>query len=482
MTVSSSLNRKEYAGDDVTTSFGTSPVVFFATSDLQVYVVNDVTEIATLLTEGVKYTVSGGAGATGTVNLAGGSAPHGALLTGTTLLILRVVPLTQGVDLVNNDISDAEVIEDALDRLVMSDQQLQEQLDRSVKVAVGAATDPDDLIDGITTVANAAAASAVAADASASAAASSASAASSSASAASSSASAASSSASAAASSATDSANSATASASSAAASAASAAAAAASTAGRGHLWGLTLSNDAGDVTNDINITAGEATNDANTAKMVLATEITKRLDASWAVGDDQGGLDTGAIANDTYHVWLIRRSDTGVVDALFSLSATSPTMPTNYDQKRRIGSIMRAAGAIRLFVQNGSRFSLSTPVNNVSGAASTSATTVAVTVPAGVIVEAVISASLLQASADAGSNYLIFSSPLVPAVTPTNSLHNMFTNSSVSAVGEGDSVSGQYRIPTNTASQIRHQATRSTNTTLNIMTFGWIDERGRLS
>lgn len=43
MTVSSELNRKSFAGDDATTSFGTSPVVFFDTSDLVVYVVDDAT-------------------------------------------------------------------------------------------------------------------------------------------------------------------------------------------------------------------------------------------------------------------------------------------------------------------------------------------------------------------------------------------------------------------------------------------------------
>ena len=46
-------------------------------------------------------------------------------------------------------------------------------------------------------------------------------------------------------------------------------------------------------------------------------------------------------MANDTwYHVWLIKRADTGVVDALFSLSATAPTMPANYTRQppRRFG------------------------------------------------------------------------------------------------------------------------------------------------
>jgi hypothetical protein len=134
MTVASTQNRKTFAGDDATTSFATTPIVFFATSDLQVYVTTDATGASTLLTEGVGYTVSGGdasAGAVGTVDTSGGSVPHGALLSGTTLVILRELPLTQGANFVNNDASDADVAEAALDKLVMNVQRLSERVDRA---------------------------------------------------------------------------------------------------------------------------------------------------------------------------------------------------------------------------------------------------------------------------------------------------------------------------------------------------------------
>jgi hypothetical protein len=134
VTVASTQNRKTFAGDDATTSFATTPIVFFATSDLRVYVTTDATGASTLLTEGVGYTVSGGdeaSGAVGTVDTSGGSAPHGALLSGTTLVILRELPLTQGADFVNNDASDAEVAEAALDKLVMNAQRLDERITRS---------------------------------------------------------------------------------------------------------------------------------------------------------------------------------------------------------------------------------------------------------------------------------------------------------------------------------------------------------------
>lgn len=105
------------------------------------------------------------------------------------------------------------------------------------------------------------------------------------------------------------------------------------------HIDGLTLTIDSGDTSHDINIAAGEARDGADSNDIELSSAITKQIDASWAVGDDAGGMDTGSVANDTiYYIWLIKRTDTGVVDALISTSNSSPTMPTNYDKKRLIG------------------------------------------------------------------------------------------------------------------------------------------------
>ena len=72
MTVSSATNRKEYAGNGATTAFATSPVVFFATTDLDVYVVVDATGVATLKTLTTHYTLqdlAGGAYALGDTGL-----------------------------------------------------------------------------------------------------------------------------------------------------------------------------------------------------------------------------------------------------------------------------------------------------------------------------------------------------------------------------------------------------------------------------
>lgn len=129
MTVSSTSNRKEFAGNDVTTAFATSPVIFFDDSDLEVYTVVTTTGVATLKTLTTHYTVSGGDGSTGTVTML--TAPTSA----ETLVIVRTLPLTQETDLVQNDLSDAEVQEDAFDKLTMIDQQLSARIERSLVLA-----------------------------------------------------------------------------------------------------------------------------------------------------------------------------------------------------------------------------------------------------------------------------------------------------------------------------------------------------------
>lgn len=159
----------------------------------------------------------------------------------------------------------------------------------------------------------------------------------------------------------------------------------------RGHINGLTLSNNATDATNDIDIATGEAASDGTIPYlMVLGSALTKRLDASWAVGSGNGGLDTGTVAaTGSYFVWLIQRSDTGVVDALLSASATSPTMPSGYDRKRRIGSFIRRSSANVAFTQRGKRFTLTTPILTFQSTSTRAAAALALDVPVGIAVKA---------------------------------------------------------------------------------------------
>jgi len=242
-----------------------------------------------------------------------------------------------------------------------------------------------------------------------------------------------------------------------------------------GHLFGLTLSNNAGDATNDIDIAIGNARDSTDAQNIVLVGALTKRLDAAWAVGTNQGGLDTGSITNTTYHVWLIKRSDTGVVDVLFSTSATSPSMPTNYDYKRRLGSIVRVGGAIELFTQYDDLFLLSSPVVdvNVSNLGTSSSTYALASVPTGIFIKAVIGAFVWKVA-----NY---AAVYVRALTQTDLAAAYNTTANVYDPSNGGGNSNNLEVMTDTSAQI---AARSnvTSTNLIVITRGWVDTRGRSS
>ncbi len=245
----------------------------------------------------------------------------------------------------------------------------------------------------------------------------------------------------------------------------------------RGHIAGLTLSNNGTDPTNDIDIAAGVACADDQSNVIYLSSSITKRLDAAWAVGSGNGGLDTGAIANTTYHVWLIRRSDTGVVDALFSTSATSPTMPANYDSKRRIGSIIRASAAIRTFDNDGDYFILKSGVLDVATTnPGTSAVTSTLTVPAGVRVSAIMNVHITASSAASR----VWVSDLAMTDTAPSSGASA-PGSSTGGNSAQDGRVGPVMVRTNTSAQVRYRVDSSdASTTVRINTLGWMDDRGR--
>lgn len=250
-----------------------------------------------------------------------------------------------------------------------------------------------------------------------------------------------------------------------------------------GYLYGVTLANNGVDPTNDIDIAAGAAASDGSTpAIMSLASVLTKRLDASWAVGSGSGGLDTGSIANTTYHVWLIQRSDTGVVDALFSASATAPTMPANYDRKRRIGSIMRVSAAIVPFIQTGDTFVRAVRIQDISVTnPGTSAVTRTLSVPTGINVFpfGTIQIELTTASAVTVSCLL---TDLAQPDSDPGTVGGSVTLSTLTAGGSQRALSYFGTIKTNTSAQIRSRFNISGSATNFVLhTEGWVDTRGRI-
>lgn len=169
MTVQSTTARADYTGNGSTTAF-TVPFYFLDATHLVVYRTQISTGVVTTLALTTDYTVAGaGVPAGGTVT---------AVVAPTTdqkISILRNVPHTQLTHYVPNDPFPAASHEQALDHLTMEMQQVQEQIDRAVKVGVtDTGTTPDQLLASINTSVNTCVTQASAASASATASASSA--------------------------------------------------------------------------------------------------------------------------------------------------------------------------------------------------------------------------------------------------------------------------------------------------------------------
>ncbi len=250
-------------------------------------------------------------------------------------------------------------------------------------------------------------------------------------------------------------------------------------------LTGLGTSNDGGSPNTVLDIAVGSCASDdatvANRVQMSLTSAFTKSTSA-WAVGTGNGGLDTGAVANSTwYHVYIIQRTDTNNVDVLFSTSASSPTMPTNYNKRRRIGSFFTSgAAAIIAFTQVSDLFLWSSPVLDINdtnpGAAVLTKT---LTTPLGVQVEA-----LFNAVFNAGSStnaVLYFKNPAVTDQAPAANAAPLGQIVGSGAAGANSFQAGQVRILTNTSSQVNYRLSASgVNDIVRAATVGWYDRRGR--
>ena len=232
------------------------------------------------------------------------------------------------------------------------------------------------------------------------------------------------------------------------------------------YIGGLTLSTAGSSAT--FGIATGGATDTTNAVIMALTSAYTKTTSA-WAVGTGNGSLDTGTIAVSTwYHVYIIQ-STAGVVDVLISTSATSPTLPSGYSYKRRIGS-MRTNGSSQWygFTQVQNNFTWAVPFDDWQyPALPGSATLKAMTVPTSINVVALLNVALDQGPATA---YMTVWSPSQSQPTTPTLVLMLLTTSS-------PAVACQIQVLTNTSAQVYVIGTSTSG--WQETTLGWIDFRG---
>lgn len=258
-----------------------------------------------------------------------------------------------------------------------------------------------------------------------------------------------------------------------------------------GHLYGCTLSNNGSDATNDIDITAGNCIDSTNAVLMTCAA-MTKRLDANWAAGTNQGFRYSGAaIANTTYHIYAASKAD-GTQDYYADPSATIATVLTHlqaetggsaYLYLRRIGSIIRVGAAIKAFVQDGDYFAIA-PTFEFSGGIGgpTGARTnyTLANVPTGFVFGADLDVTITDAT-PAAATYVGVTWPTQAAFTPSVAQHSFMIPAAGIAVPQAGS--SRARINTNTSAQVAVEIVGTTaDHTLYGCTHGWTDTRGRLA
>ena len=130
MTISSTTVKNSYSGNGTLDTFNYTFKIF-ADADIQV-IIRDATATETVKTLTTHYTVTGAGNANGgTVVFTSGNIPSGT----ETVVIRRASPQTQAIDYIANDPFPAESHEEGLDRSMMAIQQLQEEVNRSIKLS-----------------------------------------------------------------------------------------------------------------------------------------------------------------------------------------------------------------------------------------------------------------------------------------------------------------------------------------------------------
>lgn len=129
MTVSSTTTKNSYSGDGSTTVFAYTFKIFDE-DDITVIVRTDATGVETVKTKTTDYSVSNVGDPNGG-NVTFVTAPA----SGETVVLLRSTAQTQTTDYTPNDPFPAAAHEDALDRVTFIAQEIQEELDRAIKVS-----------------------------------------------------------------------------------------------------------------------------------------------------------------------------------------------------------------------------------------------------------------------------------------------------------------------------------------------------------
>jgi len=245
----------------------------------------------------------------------------------------------------------------------------------------------------------------------------------------------------------------------------------------RGYLSGMGMSNDT-DTDHDILVDVGVVRDAADAVNIELTSAITKQIDASWASGDDAGGLSSSlTLSADTwYHVHAIIVS--GSADIGFDTSVTAANLVADHSATayRRIGSVLTDSSSnIINFTQFQNEFIYDTQITNVNGSSLGSSRVLqTVSAPLGVETRAILGIVVVISGSNASVSFTVTHPNVTDAAASTGIANNAGENSSNL---NGTWAAGTHIVRTNTSSQV---AFRQTGGTTYINTNGYYDDRGQ--
>ena len=226
----------------------------------------------------------------------------------------------------------------------------------------------------------------------------------------------------------------------------------------RSYLAGCGMSTVGGSST--MSIANGLAVDSSNSVQINVSA--INKTTASWALGTNNGGLDTGVIAASTWYYFYAIYNATGpIVDVIFSSSSSSPLLPSGYTKYRYIGAGLTDGSSHWVsFTQSGREFYWVTPILDVASVAAGSvAVTATLNVPKG---------RKIKAFFGIQSQYIAYVSDLANAdLAPSGTLAPIGTSGGGGSIGTG-------AVWTNTSGQVRYRS--SLNGTFYISTQGWLD------
>lgn len=254
--------------------------------------------------------------------------------------------------------------------------------------------------------------------------------------------------------------------------------------------YGLSIAHDA-DTDHDINMSPGSIMNSGRTLYGVMSSAVCKQIDATWAAGDDAGGLASGVtLANNTwYHCLPLMKADGTCDDWGFdtSISGTNLLADANViaagytaigyrSGYGGVGSVLTNGSAnIVAFSQEGNEFLWSAAAADYSATnPGTSAVLQTLSVPPSIKCHALNSVNLYD-DTYAAVTYLLITSPDQADTTPAFLANDIRLSTGISTIAI------QKVTRTNTSRQIRFRLSSSTaDHILRIFTNGWIDPRAR--